>query len=55
MNKNILMIVYSYYASDSRVIRQAECLVEEGFKIDLICLKDEHEKRREHVDRFEIG
>lgn len=40
MNKNILMIAYTCYCSDPRVIREAECLVEDGFEVDFICLQD---------------
>ncbi len=34
------MIAYTYYPSDSRVKHEAEALVEDGFEVDFICLKD---------------
>ena len=40
------MIAYTYYSSDPRVIREAECLVEEGFNVDFICLRKDKEKKK---------
>lgn len=34
------MIAYTLYASDCRVRREAEALVNDGFEVDFICLKD---------------
>ena len=45
MNKNILMIAYTNYATDSRVMREAEALVEDGLNVDFLCLKDNNKNR----------
>src|SRR6267142_3916234 len=39
--KRILMIAYSYYESDARVIREAEAAVEGGFDVDFLSLRKE--------------
>ena len=36
---HIGMLVHSYYPRDIRVRREAEALVEAGFKVDVICLR----------------
>jgi len=38
---NIGMLVHSYYPRDVRVRREAEALVEAGFKVSVICLRDQ--------------
>jgi len=38
------MIVHEYYPKDFRVRREAEALVEEGYQVDVICLKKPDEK-----------
>ncbi len=43
--KSICMPVYSYYPFDLRVRRDAEALLEEGHKVDIICLRDAKESK----------
>lgn len=37
--KNILMMAYTYYESDPRVMREAEAAVNEGFNVDFLALR----------------
>ncbi len=37
--KNILMMAYTYYESDPRVIREAEAAVEDGFEVHFLALQ----------------
>ncbi len=39
--KTILMIAYSYYEQDPRVIREAEAAVDGGFDVDFLALRKE--------------
>ena len=43
--KTVCMPVFSYYPFDPRVRRAAEALVENGYKVDIICLKGEGEEK----------
>jgi glycosyltransferase involved in cell wall biosynthesis len=43
--KSICMPVYSFYPFDPRVRRAAEALIEKGHSVDVICLKEEGDKR----------
>jgi len=52
MNKNILMVGYSNFFSDSRIIREAEAAVEGGFSVDVITLFDE--KRRKNYKQINV-
>lgn len=40
MSKNILMIAYTNYSTDARVIKEAETGIENGLNVDFICLKE---------------
>ncbi|NPV10183.1 MAG: glycosyltransferase [Ignavibacteria bacterium] len=42
MKINILMVAYTNYSTDSRVIKESSALVERGMFVDFICLKDEN-------------
>ncbi len=42
--KRVCMPVFSYYPFDQRVRRDAEALLENGYEVDIICLKDEGEE-----------
>lgn len=48
------MVVQSYYLRDPRVRREAEALAEEGYEVDVICLRDKGEPRREVVKGVNI-
>ena len=37
--KTILMMAYTYYESDPRVIREAEAAVDGGFDVDFLALR----------------
>lgn len=43
--KSICMPVYSFYPFDPRVRRAAEALLEKGHSVDVICLKEEGDKK----------
>ena len=43
----ILMVVLSHYPNDPRVRREAEALVQAGYKVDVICLRSSNELKEE--------
>jgi glycosyltransferase involved in cell wall biosynthesis len=45
--KKIAMVVFSNYPEDPRVRREAEALQDEGYEIDVFCLKREGQTRKE--------
>ncbi|UCE73109.1 MAG: glycosyltransferase family 4 protein [Methanomassiliicoccales archaeon] len=47
--KTVCMPVYSFYPFDPRVRRAAEALLEKGYSVDIICLKEKGDKK---VDSF---
>jgi len=54
MVKRIAMVVFSYYPGDPRVRREAEALVESGIAIDVFCLRDDSELKREIVNEVDV-
>ena len=46
---NVLMVVHSYCPADPRVRREAEALVEAGYGVDVLCLRDVGQAARETV------
>jgi glycosyltransferase involved in cell wall biosynthesis len=49
------MIVHAYYPlAETRVQREAETLVQAGFDVDVICLRDEGERARERWGGVEV-
>jgi glycosyltransferase involved in cell wall biosynthesis len=49
------MVVHAYYPlAETRVQRQAETLVEAGYSVDVICLRDRGERSRERYRGVEI-
>lgn len=49
------MVVYAYYPlMETRVQREAEALVEAGYEVDVLCLRDEAERPRERYRGVEI-
>lgn len=46
---NILMVVHSYCPADPRVRREAEALVDAGWGVDVLCLRDVGQSSRETV------
>ena len=46
-SKRVAMVVFSYYPADPRPRREAEALIEKGYTVDMICLRNEHESRKE--------
>jgi glycosyltransferase involved in cell wall biosynthesis len=52
--KTVCMPVYSYYPFDPRVRRAAKSLTENGFSVDVICLRGENEKKRENIDGVNV-
>jgi len=43
------MVVHSYYPSDARVKRESELLVRNGVAVDVLCLRNKSEIKRENV------
>ena len=59
MTTRIVMIVFSYYPADPRPRREAEALIDAGFEIDMICLRNRGEAKNEvvhgvHVHRLPL-
>src|SRR6267143_3690799 len=53
--KRVAMVLFSYYPSDPRPRRSAEALVNEGMKVDVICLMEAGtERRRETVHGVDV-
>ena len=48
------MVVFSYYPGDPRVRRAAEALVDSGMSIDVICLRDDSEPKKETVNGVKV-
>lgn len=47
MTKNILMIAYTYYSVDARVIKESEACIKNGFCVDFIALREEENNRQQ--------
>ncbi len=52
--KKVCMIVHEYYPKDFRVRREAEALIENGYKVDVICLKKSDEKFEDKWKKVKI-
>ena len=52
--KNILMIAYTNYLTDPRVIREAETLVKAGYKVDFLALKREGDPDQEMINGVNV-
>lgn len=48
------MVVHSHYPWDPRVEREARALVDDGYVVDVICLRDAGEAARESVDGVSV-
>ena len=46
-SKKILMILYSYYPHDPRPRREIEALIQGGHQVDLVCLRENGQLRKE--------
>jgi glycosyltransferase involved in cell wall biosynthesis len=56
--KKACMIVYSFYPDDPRVRREAEALVDAGWKVDIICLRGAEEpalQSYQHVQVYRLS
>ncbi len=56
----VCMLVFAYYPQDPRVLREATALRRAGYDIDVFCLRQNHEARREdqagvQVFRIQVG
>jgi glycosyltransferase involved in cell wall biosynthesis len=49
MRKSVLMVAYTHYASDARVVRAAEAALDAGFDVDFLALRRPGEPSVEHV------
>ena len=53
--KRHCMVVFAHYpGSETRVQRQAEALIEQGFQVDVLCLRDHHEPSIELVNGTQV-
>jgi glycosyltransferase involved in cell wall biosynthesis len=52
--KRVAMLAFSYYPLDPRPRRTAEALADEGMNVDVICLKEAAEPKRETLHGVEI-
>ena len=50
----IAMVVHAYYERDARVRRYAEALAETGWEVDVFCLRDHGEARRQRKNGVDI-
>ena len=48
LKKRVCIVVQNYYDTDPRVRREAEALVEAGFKVDVLGLRHPNQTEREH-------
>ncbi|MEY3219326.1 MAG: hypothetical protein RIT27_683 [Pseudomonadota bacterium] len=54
MSNRIAMVVFSYYPADPRPRREAEALIDAGFEVDMICLRNKTETKQETVHGVNI-
>ena len=54
MTKKILMIAYTNYSTDSRVIKEAEAAIKQGFNVDFICLRTENACAKEKINNVNV-
>lgn len=54
MKRSICVVVQSYYLRDPRVRREAEALIEAGYEVDVLTLKDKDEPWKEVVGGVRI-
>lgn len=47
--KKILMVVYSYFPQDARPRREAEALINAGYTVDIICLRQPDQTKFENI------
>jgi len=48
-SQKLCIIRHGYYPRDPRVRKEAEALIDKGFEVDVVCLKDVGEKSRDNV------
>jgi glycosyltransferase involved in cell wall biosynthesis len=52
--KRVAMLAFSYYPVDPRPRRTAEALADEGMNVDVICLMDDGERKRETLHGVDV-
>lgn len=50
----VLMVAYTNYTTDPRVIREAKAAVEAGYQVDFITLKRDADNKRENLDGVNV-
>ena len=50
----ICMVVHAYYPYDVRVRREAQALADDNHSVEVICLRDENEGARDHLNGVQI-
>lgn len=53
-NKNVVMFVYNFFENDSRVLKEATSIVNNGFKVTLYALWKEGLKKNETINGFNL-
>ncbi len=52
--KKVLMLVLSHYPSDPRVRREAEALVNNGYRVDIVCMSSRNELPEENFEGIRV-
>jgi len=52
--KKVCIVRHGYYPADERVRKEALALIDKGYKVDMICLKDREEKKFENYEGVNI-
>ncbi|MFO7445624.1 MAG: glycosyltransferase family 4 protein [Ignavibacteriaceae bacterium] len=54
MSKNVLMIAYTNYSTDARVVKEAEAAVKNGYGVDFIALRRNGDKAAENINGVNV-
>jgi glycosyltransferase involved in cell wall biosynthesis len=54
MKRDICIIVHNYFPKDPRVLKQAVALMDRGYTVDVLCLRDYCEKKSECFKGIEV-
>lgn len=52
--RHVLMVVHDCYPLDARAVREARAAAQAGYRVDVICLTDDGEARREAIDGIHV-
>ena len=54
MATQIAMVVFSYYPADPRVRREAEAIVSSGVSVDVICIRNSQQPKKENIEGVRV-